>query len=463
MVLNDTRRSGPDNAVGIVGDDGEIMPNLSVYGTPFDALKTAEQNIQFAIDPSRGLNKRRYAYFTDNTRYDPAGFTDNSRGTINVDTGGTGTDTRMIFSAMPGMYAAQAVAQPGVAGEVESSNVTVSDGLVSLNNGFVAFGAGRHNQSTGGWNVGGTIDRFIGLTLDTSGAAAVLIADGSHIYDSPVAQEDWNIDTLDGSGDSDTNPSGLEYHPEDGYVHNSAFSWYGYTNLYTGIVHPDKGRPVFVHRFSGSGVSLDNPSISPMLVVDENGDSTVIAAELGGMQYTLYGEDIKESSAGENRGTPVERQTPGGYVTDTVTRTNEAVNATATVGKPLIAVRRAGPGDLAVRSDEIVAKADNDAYVFAWDEYDDSGLTGGSWRAPHAPDGDESKIEVNTDCTGYTRNTAVFRGQPFVPGAQGSNEIIATLDDEDALPSDATRVYTAVNDGTNAQFLRFKERIIEGF
>ena len=432
--------------------------HLKDTSTPFNALKTAEQYIQFGIDPSHGLSRRRYGYYSNNTLFDATHFSANgSTGLIDISTSATGTDTARLRSALVGRYISQTLAQPGVGLNIDSSNIEFdANNRLSLTHGTIAVGAGWHAGGSGGYGVGGgQLDDFFGFVFDETGAYAVLISNGQHLGNSPVPQSEWNFNSMD-----DSDRDNAIFDPSDGYIFNFPYSWYAFGALNCGLIHPWDNQIHICHRFAVERSSLSRPSVSPMVILDNGGTAQSLSVSLGGLEYGLYGS--RGADVAEERATETSRLNTS--VGTQVTTTDNAVDPSAAPGVPLVAFRReTGVRDLALRADEMVATADNDIYVFAWDEHDPDTALDGTWREPHdVQTSAESHIEVNTSATTYTPTTAVSRGWDKVPVEKKNDPSLQQLATDDRVPIDATRVYTAVHDGA-VSTTDFRVRAIEGF
>jgi len=100
--------------------------------------------------------------------------------------------------------------------------------------------------------------------------------------------------------------------------------------------------------------------------------------------------------------------------------------------------------------EKVVVEADYDVYVYAWDEYDEETALNGTWRQPNMErHSSESFAEVSTDPTSYTPTTAVSRGYDKIL-VDKKRKQKSSLKTDDRVPIGATRVYTAVHDGTLA-------------
>jgi uncharacterized protein YgbK (DUF1537 family) len=110
----------------MIGEAREVYEGTIPLATPFDALKTATQNVQFAIDPSKGLTKSRYGWFSNGSRFDST-FVGEIPGAIEIETGTSGTDQARVRSAFAGQYVSQALAQPGQGVVLPNGLVTYDD------------------------------------------------------------------------------------------------------------------------------------------------------------------------------------------------------------------------------------------------------------------------------------------------------------------------------------------------
>jgi len=442
----------------------EALSDLSDSVTPFMANKTAEQSIEFAIDPSKGLTKKRYAWYSNNTLFDNSLISD-IEGGLQLSTGSNGSDSVRIRSVVPGEYRSQTLAVPGVGFNIEPETIEIdSDKLVSTDSGVIAIGAGWHDNSAGGWDVNGasgTIQTFFGFKIDPDGTDAVLVSQGQHKGDSPVPQEEWNIDTLDGSSNSD-NPSGLEFRPDNGYIWNGPYTWYNQGALVMGFVSKERNKFIPAHRFEIDGVpSIDRPNMPTTVIVDNDGAADSTNVKVGGMQFSRYGSGDEK----DVRLTPLSRVTSGNYVSDTVaTNGNNAVAPRDEPGKPLVSARKVDDlDDTTAIGNTIEADSVDNVYIFAWDEYEpDAALTGANFRDPSGVDADETKLEVDTAATDYTPQTALLRGWAKLGGEKRDAQVGVERTD-DRVPIDATRIYTVVNDGSSTDLQPFKVNIQESF
>jgi hypothetical protein len=99
--------------MGNIGKQREIEDALASYSTPFKSIKTSNQNVQFTIEPNKGLTKRRYLWYTNGTRFDGSFFSDAAEG-IRLETGSSGTDVARIKSGITGQYVSHSLGVPGM-------------------------------------------------------------------------------------------------------------------------------------------------------------------------------------------------------------------------------------------------------------------------------------------------------------------------------------------------------------
>lgn len=405
--------------------------------SPFGARKTAPQFTQLSIDPSQGLTRKRYGWWSNGTLFDETLFSDVESG-IRLETTATGTDEARIRSAYPGQYISQSVAQPGLGLVVDDANVEIdASGNISLTHGEIHAGAFYWDDA------GDAPDTGLGWTWDASGWEFFIKSLGSHIGPSPIPQTAFGIDRGDGN-----DWSGRLLDPSHGYIWNFPHTWYNEGPLSGAWVNPTNNHIEELVRGVVNGrPSVDTPNLPIQLVARNAGTGQSLGVELGGMQYSTYGSGRDDL---ERRGTD-ETRVGDSLVTTQRTLTENAIDPTSEPGTPLISAQReAGREDLNLRSTRIRAKpVGGDIYIFAWDEYDpDTALTGASFTDPISPNnvGLESHIVTDTQATDYAPEVAVFRGiEPF-DGGTGNNVSAKDSDIDERIPIGATRVFTAVTE-----------------
>jgi len=440
------------------GHQREFEDALSSYSTPFKSVKTTDQNVQFTISPDKGLTSRRYRWYSNGTLFDDTHFSSVESG-IEVSTSSTSTDQARISSAIAGQYVSQSLATPGMGLYIDPSNTQLdSNDRVSLTNGEIYAGAFWWDSNND------QVDTGIGFKWDTSGWEFFVKSLGSHLGNSPISQDDFDIDQFDGSG-----PSAQVHDPSTGYVYNWPYTWYNEGPFEAGYLSKVQNQFEEALRFSVDGPSTDTANFPVQLVVRNAGDAQSLTAELGGMQYTTYGGGINDI---EFRETDETRVTEGDNFLDlSKSLTENAVDPTAEPGRPLVSIQReSGVRDLAVAIQQIDTRPiSDDIYVFQWDEPNpSSALTGESFTDPVTPNnvGKETSIKTDTQATDYTPSSdAILRSVRFFEGGEKNKTGATVTQRVDArLGIDVTRVMTAVNDGdSTADVDPFFVKIEESF
>lgn len=427
--------------MGNIGTQREVEEALASYSTPFKVLNTAEQEVQFSIDPNQGLTRRRYQWFSDDTRFDSTYFAEIESG-IEVATGSGASDEARIHSAITGQYVSQTLAKPGMGLYIDPSHTTIdSNNEVSLTNGEVYAGAFWWDEAND------QVETGLGFKWDTDGWKFFVKSLGDHLGDSPIPQSAFNIDSFDGNG-----PSGQVHDPPIGYVYNWPYTWYNEGPFEAGYLSKVQNQFEEALRFSTEGPSTDTPNFPVQLVVRNAGDAEPLQVELGGMQYATYGGGIKQI---EFRETDESRVTDGqSYLDLSKSITENAVDPSAEPGRPLISIQReSGAEDLAVAVQQIDTRPiSDDIYVFQWDEWNPgSALTGETFNDPVSPNnaGLETKLLTDTQATAYSpSNQAILRSVRLFEGGEKNKTGSQVTQRVDArLEIGATRVITAVNDG----------------
>lgn len=436
--------------VGIIDPDGDSSTistskyqEAPAYGdTPYGARKTAELNVQFSIDPSFGLSKQRYGWYSDGVFFDRTNF-DTSGSRITVSTNATdGTSSARIRSAYPGQYISHTIAEPGLGAEIASSNIERdAENLVSLTHGEISFKVGSVETSTG------TGINSHGISYESDATYHQVRVDGQDVLKTP--QKDWNIDTLDGSGGVD-NPSGLTLTPEDGYVYQFIYSWYGEGAMILAIQDPDNGIvPVNSYIPSGSAnPPVTSPNLPVQVILQNQGTADSLSATVGGMQFATHGRGELETTT---RTTEEARHPAAGFISDNTTLVDEAVDPYQTTLAPLIAARRNNEREvekgLRLEVDNILVNVQSDIYAFIFDEFDPAGANlDGTFAYPRSRNGTENESEIltNTTCTTYSpTNESVLRGFVFIPSSKNSPAIVTGGDSSSRVPLRSTVVVAA--------------------
>jgi hypothetical protein len=420
--------------------------------TPYRARKTAPQIVQFSIDPDFPVSKKRWFYSSNGTDFDKTNIT-GSPGEIEVATTATGSDTSRLRTAISGEYVSHALAEPGQAVRIPETHLQYeSNGAVQLSHGRMIWGAFTYDRATK------SIENGLGLILDSSGLSAFLRKESTHIDGSPVAQAEWSRDTVldpgEGSGELDLSA---------GHTWNEPYTWYNANPLTVGYVDSqlDRFRPV--HAFTpDTSPTMGTPNLPIQFIVENQSTADPLECYTGGVQYSTFGG----TQEGRNvRRTPAGRTTENQTIDTATVSSNNAVDPFAEPGVPLLAVRRRGRDTMPLNTDSLEIRPTNDIYVFLWDEYDEgTALTGANFRHPHADDsGDESQVEVDTEATAYSPETAVLRDAIPLQGADTTDVTVADERTGNAVPDLATRLVTAAHRGNAADVDPIRARLTEGY
>ncbi|WP_414837347.1 hypothetical protein ACK3SF_03705 [Candidatus Nanosalina sp. VS9-1] len=408
------------------------------FATAFDALKTAEQNVQFSIDPSQGLTRERYGWYSNGNIFDSSYFSSDA-GEIGISTGTGSTDTARIRSGYAGQYVSQSLAQPGHAVRIDSGNVNIDgSGLVSLSHGNVKIGPFMHD--------GSQVTEGFFIEFDSSGTRFVRVRGGTRVTE--VDQANWNLDNMTGQGGS-ANPSGEQLDPSEMYIYNYPFTWYNSGRLSigrsrtTGIPKPQQIQ--LWHEFQPSGEpNLNTANLPVQIVFDNAGTGQSLSGALGGMQYSIYGGDG-----------PVEKRVTEAIDNDisiSVAR-NDPIDPAAQPGTPIFAVRRqSGYEDLEVMiSDLEVVPSSTDLFFYVWYVWDSSALSGASFNQASTRNfSSETRIEIDKSATSFDATNAINERVFRVSGAKNNEKVsVFPREAESRLPLEATAVVTAVEADTN--------------
>lgn len=415
--------------------------------TPFGAQKSAEQSVQFAFDPSRGLTRERIQWYSNGSRFDSSHFAD-GEGEIDIQTGANSGDTARIQSVYAGQYVAQALAQPGIKVYIAPENVEIdADGHTSLSHGRVEIGPFTR--------LNGEIYTGFGIRIDTDGMWAVWYSQGEHQGNSPVHQRKWRNDKLNALGES-----GLRYDPSKGYVLNFPYTWYNNGKLSVAILNASQDSLIRAHSFvppdDGEGrASLATPNLPVQFFADNGSTAESLTAAIGGMQFSLYGAQ----DSGEKRDSFMAEK---GVSVDTAA--GDPVDPISTPGTPIYAVRREPEAEtLEITLDNIDVEPDGDIFLYVWDEWDTSSLTGANFREPFSNFLTETRARVDTAATAYDNSNGVLRKVIPAKSGGGSNTSATDAAVDDPIPLDATRIVTAVGQTSSTISLDYVAKNIEGF
>lgn len=442
IQLNRNRPVDPDRYTDYrlaMRDEGPPYPE-----TPYGATKTAELDIQFSIDPTYGLTKSRYGWFTNETIFDSTFFSQDT-GKIRMETDSNSGSSARLRSAFPGQYTAHTIAEPGVGARIPSEHVeTDSDGLVSLTHGEISFDIAQWSDN----NVRAYTS--FGISYETDATYFQLRSKDTNA--ALVPQKDWNIDTLDGDG-----PSGHQLQPQRGYVYLFLYNWYGEGAYTLAIEDSQRADVIPVHRYpalTGANPALDAPNMPIQATVENKDTASSLSCVVGGMQYATHGA----ANADLTRTTDESRWTTGGYISNTAALTNNAIDPFAEPGHPLVAIRRdenslRAEKGLRFTVEDLFIDADQDTFIYIFDEYnEDTALTGATFNQPESRNsGTETQLQTDTQATSYSpSNGAILRGIAYASTAQKQIQEI-TGDATSNVPLQAAAVVTAaLAPGSNA-------------
>lgn len=437
-----------------------IQSNLEriLQKTPYEAEKTAELDVQFSIDPSFGLTRQRMGWFSGSNFLDSSYFTEGV-GSINMETPAeTSTDggTARLRSAYPGKYISHTQAEPGVGLQIPSKHLEYDTSgrgeTVSLTHGEITAGLIEVDLDiNSGINT-------IAISFEDSATYMQVRRNDQDIE--KVAQENWNIDPLDGTG-----PSGKTLRPEDGLVYNFPHTWYGQGAIYLAVQDTKTSSVIPVHRaeIDTGTSSLGTPNMPVQVAVENKTTADPLQANVGGMQYVTHGGG-NLSKAQRGRQTEVTARTTNKAIDveavfDGVT---DALDPYAEPGIPAMAVRRDltdvdSRTSLSIDTTDIFVSSEQNVYVMVWDEFEeDTALTEQNFRQPQLQRAsNETRIQVDTEATDYTPSAnAVLRAILFVTGNKQQTGDVAG-DSNARIPIDAARIVTAaIQPGANTTDLQ---------
>lgn len=247
----------------------EGLEKLDRAHTAFGTVDTGDRTNIYEIKSIYGLSIR------DVQTTEGSGSIGHNGPAFTLSTTANGPDRALLESAEIGRYVPGLVAEPGVYFQTDDSSLS-----------------GSQVQR---W---GYFDDQDGLYFgrDADGLFVELRSGGSTVRQ--VRQEDWNLDTLDGSGDAD-NPSGKTLDVTEGHIYRAPFIWYGSgpaifevvlqgeSSDHTGI----ETRSVRVHEIARTDGSrlMENPNLPVSVELDNDGTAAAMSAEVSGRQFSLKG------------------------------------------------------------------------------------------------------------------------------------------------------------------------------
>lgn len=437
------------------GEGREIEKGLDQFSTPYKGLKTAELNVQFTLDPTFGLSRKQYGWYSNEVLFDDTFFTE-AQGTIDIETSATSGDVARLRSAYPGQYVSQTLAEPGMGMIIPSEHIERDENnRTSLTHGEISAELVEWDEATNsGINA-------LGLSFEADGTyVQIRRGDNDTRF---VHQKDWNIDPMDGTG-----PSGRILKPENGYVYNFPFTWYNQGAVYVVVYDAEVERYIPVHRATIDGELLVGTANLPMQITVENKTTAdPLGCRVGGMQYSTYGGGVANQAS---RVTQETRHTTSDTLTDTVVTSENAIDPFAEPGYPLVAVRRdinnlESRASLSVRIRDLFINVDQDVWLFIFDEFNESSaLTNQNFTQPVSTNNSsETRIQTDTSATDYTPSAdSTLRSIQYVSTGQKEVKDISG-EGTSQIPLEAATVVTAAltqgSNNTDAQpfLINFEE------
>lgn len=337
-------------------DSNHVPVQGTFNATRFNETLTAQNNSQFNFKPTWGVTTLRYLSTNSGT----GATSGETGGEFRLQSGTANNGLATIQTNQRGQYKAGAMGQAGVGVRIPvlpTSTAFCEWGYTDFTNGFY-FGV----DGTGKY-----------VAHVTGGVAT------------KTYQSDWNVDKLDGTGDS-----GYTLDLADGNVTHIDFTWYGYGDIeysyFIGNPTTNKIEKVVCHRTRiDDSASVIDPN-QPLTFRSGNGASTTtnVSLYIGGQQFSTVGGNLD----------PQKRQ--AGEILSSYT------TATNTDWQPIIAVRK--KAQLNGRTNSVLAylnsfavSADSDMEI----RVTIGGTTSnGTWGTPTAWTATETAIETKVTSSG---------------------------------------------------------------
>tara|TARA_R110000787_G_scaffold164317_1_gene277432 strand:- start:8 stop:1267 length:1260 start_codon:yes stop_codon:yes gene_type:complete len=375
-----TKRPGFERELAsptIIAETGSVRVQLQ-NETQFGEVLTASRTPIIELNSAYGTSALR-----DRIELIGTGSKDDVNGTITtgevyLSTGATAGSSACVISAATGRYI------PGYSAEI---GIGVRLPTVPTTDQAIRWGGTTQTKSDG-----------FHYKYTSAGMAVVRRRGGVEVES--VAQADWNIDKLDGTG-----ASGYTLDVTKGHIYQIEYTWYGYGAIRFQIVGTTAGnrqRPIPVHEITigtFSGTSVTDPSLRLFVDTDNGTEAKDIDVYFGGRQYSIIGDYIPKYR----------------YTGDT--RTSTAVTTTLT---PLISFRH--KTNYLNRSLRIhTYNLYNTGATIPVKVFIMSGgtVTGGSWVTPTQYAAAETGVEVNTSSTSFSGGNVLFAGDFVGPARDG--------------------------------------------
>lgn len=386
----------PISGIGYYLDDNDPEIARALRGSPF-GFKVQEDNATRALNTLSDLNvAQRTVIIELNSSYDLSqlrddvfeidGATVSSSPTgeheLNTNTAGTGSAT--LNSTKSGRYVPGYPSEIGIGFRIAPNQI---------------FEPGQ----TLNW--GG---------IDSSGDNALLFGyDDNGFFvnrknlgvDNKVYQSDWNVDPLDGTGES-----GYTLNPEIGNIYRIEYTWYGFGEIRLGVIgETETGNQVFIpcHKYNEfNETSIAKPNLKIHVSAENGGATSNITAFVGGRQYSVLGKYIPKFR----------------YVDDFASKT------ITTDPTPIVSFRKKSNGyagrsiilegyDLSTTDSPILLEF-----------FIKTTLTGASFGNPDSYTADEVSVESDTAATSVDTTNAVLIYRKLIPNSAAKNEVASIGD-----------------------------------
>tara|TARA_R110000824_G_scaffold183252_1_gene364248 strand:- start:332 stop:1603 length:1272 start_codon:yes stop_codon:yes gene_type:complete len=319
-------------------------------------------------------------------------------GEIYLSTGATAGSTSTVLSAEIARYIPGYSAEIGIG--VRTTTVPTGDQVVT-------------------WG-GHTYSRDNGFYFKYTASGLFIVRERNGVEAESIAQTDWNIDPMDGTG-----ASGYTLDLTKGHIYQIDYTWYGYGAIrYSIVATTDNGRqrPIPVHTISigtFTGTSISDPSLQLFIRAENNTTASDIDVYLGGRQYSIVGNYVAK------------------YRFTGDTRDSTAVTTTLT---PLVAFRhKAGFENRSL-------KLDNYSFINAGNIpvkpiiLLGATLTGGTWGTPTGYTAADTGVESNISATAVSGGSVIYSGDIIAAAKDGGAALEALVLD---IPPDSIVVIAA--------------------
>lgn len=348
--------------------DNNFVPiQGSFNATRFNETLTALRTSQFNFKPTWGASTLRYL----STNSGAGATSGETSGEFRLQSGTANNGLATIQTNQRGQYQAGTMGQAGVGVRIPTMPTSTA---------FCEWG---YTDFTNGFYFG----------VDGTGKYVAYVTGGAV---TKTYQADWNIDKLDGTGNS-----GYTLDLTNGHVSQIDFTWYGYGDIeysyYIGNPTTNKIEKVVCHRTRiDDSVSVVDPN-QPLTFRSGNGASTTtnVSLYIGGHQFSIL--DGNSQSQKRNAGQLLTLYT-------TATNTN---------WQPIIAIRK--KADFNGRTNSVLAYFDNFSVTADSDmelRVTIGGTTSnGTWGTPTGWTATETALETKVTVAG-TALTASVDGNP---------------------------------------------------